>query len=292
MNSLQFRSDRWKRKLIPWIFLAPSLFATSLFLLFPFLDALRRAFVTAMGGQFVGFKNFQNVLKNPAFQLASKNTFLFTIICIPLLLALSLGLALLLNASGIKRGFMKISFLMPVSVPAASIVLIWKITFHDRGLLNGMMEGLGFSPVSWLNSSWTFWLLIGSYLWKNIGYDMVLWLAGLSAISPELYEAADVDGAGPFQKLFYITLPGLKPICFTVSVLSLLNSFKVFREAYLLVGDYPDSESVYLLQHLFNNWFLTLDIDRMCAASTLLALCMLAAIQLLRRLFREKEESA
>ena len=104
-----------------------------------------------------------------------------------------------------------------------------------------------------------FWVLVFTYVWKNAGYDMILWLAGLDGISADLYEAASVDGANAWQKFFYITLPNLLPTLTLVSVLSLLNSFKAFREAFLVGGNYPH-ESMYLLQHLFNNWFLSLDL--------------------------------
>ena len=105
-----------------------------------------------------------------------------------------------------------------------------------------------------MNSSAAFWVLVVSYLWKNMGYDIILWSAGLAAIPENLYEAAKVDGAGSLDCFFRITLPNLMPVFYTITVLSFLNSFKVFREAYLVAGDYPH-DSMYLLQHVFNNWF-------------------------------------
>ena len=105
-----------------------------------------------------------------------------------------------------------------------------------------------------MNTDFAFWILVFSYIWKNLGYNIVLWLAGLSCISESIYEAARVDGASEWKCFTKITLPNLKTTLYTVSVLSLLNSFKVFREAYLIGGDYPD-KSMYVLQHLFNNWF-------------------------------------
>ena len=129
-----------------------------------------------------------------------------------------------------------------------------------------------------------FWVLIGTYVWKNAGYDMILWMAGLDGISDSLYEAARVDGAGAWQCFWRVTLPGLLPTLFMTAVLSLLNTFKVFREAYLVGGAYPH-DSIYLLQHLFNNWFLDLDVGRLCAAAVLIAAVLLAAILLLQKLW-------
>lgn len=285
------RRTPWRRpeissKWTPWLFLLPSLLATGIFLFLPFVDVFRRSFFSAMGGKFMGLSNYVTVLNNPAFQQAAYNTARFTLICIPILLALSLVLALLLNAAGGRSGLIKTSFLLPMAIPAASVALLWKVAFSDQGVLNYFLTALGKPPVPWMASEWTFWLLIGSYLWKNTGYDMVLWLSGLSGISKDLYEAAGVDGAGPWKKLIYITLPELKPTFYTTAILSLLNSFKVFREAYLIGGDYPDT-SIYLLQHLFNNWFLNLDIDKMCSAAAMMASVVLLAIQIFRRVLRE-----
>ena len=133
-----------------------------------------------------------------------------------------------------------------------------------------------------------FGVLIFTYLWKNCGYDMILWLAGMDGISKALYEAAEVDGANAFQQFRYITLPGLVPTMMMVSVLSLLNTFKVFREAYLVAGRYPH-DSIYLLQHLFNNWFLDLDLGRLTAGAVLMAAVLLVLILLLQKLLERRD---
>lgn len=272
-----------------WIFLLPSLAGVSGFVLIPFLDAFRRSFFGAMNGQFVGFKNYAAVFENQAFQLAAGNTLRFVAICIPALVVTSLLLAVMVSALKEKSGLYKTSFLIPMAIPVASIALLWKAFFHQNGLLNRTVVALGGATVDWMNTDWAFVLLVLSYLWKNTGYDMVLWTAGLSGISPSLYEAAQVDGAGAVSRFFRITLPQLMPTLFTITVLSLLNSFKVFREAYLIAGDYPHS-SIYMLQHLFNNWFVTLDIDKLCAAATLLAGAVFALILLLQRLWARGKE--
>ena len=135
-----------------------------------------------------------------------------------------------------------------------------------------------------MNSGYAFWILVFSYIWKNLGYDIVLWIAGLSGISENIYEAARVDGAGEWKCFISITLPNLLPSLFTISVLSLLNSFKVFREAYLVAGNYPH-ESIYLMQHLFNNWFLDLDLDKMAAAAVINGIAIFMLILLLKRVW-------
>lgn len=273
----------------PWIFLLPSLLMVSVLVLVPFCDVLRRSFFSAMGGQFVGFRNYMDVFQNEAFQRAAGNTAKFTLICIPVLLLFSLLLALLVDALKEKRGIFKTSFLIPMSIPVASVVLLWKVIFHENGLLNHLLGSVGLETVHWLNSESAMTVLMVTYIWKNAGYDMVLWLSGITAISPSLYESASLDGAGALRCFFRITLPNLMPTLFTAAVLSLLNSFKVFREAYLISGSYPH-ESIYMLQHLFNNWFTRLDIDKMCAGAVLMALVVMALIGFLQMIWGRGEE--
>ena len=135
-----------------------------------------------------------------------------------------------------------------------------------------------------MNTGASFAVLVFSYIWKNLGYTMILWLAGLASVPQSVYEAAEMDGAKKSVQFFKITLPLIRPMIFTIVVLSFLNSFKVFREAYLVAGNYPQ-EDIYLLQHLFNNWFLSLSVDKMAAASVLLAGVIGGFVLILQRLW-------
>jgi len=268
-------------------FVIPSLLGVLVFVLIPFADVVRRSFATTMGGESVGFTNYQTIFQNSAFVLAATNTIKFMLVCLPLLLCLSLGLALILYAIGEKAGIFKTAFLIPMAVPVASIVLLWRVLFADQGLANNWLTSLGGEAIPWMDSNSAFWVLVGSYLWKNIGYDVVLWLAGLAGINESLFEAAKVDGAGNFRTFWQITLPNLLPSMYTILVLSLINAFKVFREAYLVAGDYPHN-SIYLLQHLFNNWFRELSMDKLSAAAVVTALVILVVILVLRHAFEEE----
>ena len=273
----------WKERIVPWLFLAPSLFVVSVMVLLPLLDAFRRSFFLAVSSRFVGLQNYISVLGNSAFKLAAGNTAKFIAVCMPLLLVISLSVALMLTAFQEKQGIFKTSFLVPMAIPVASIVLLWRVIFHRNGLLNGILAPWDAAPVDWIGSAASFGVLVFAYLWKNFGYDMVLWLSGISAINPALYEAAQIDGAGSIKRFVKITLPNLMPTLFTVTVLSLLNSFKVFREAYLIAGSYPD-DSIYMLQHLFNNWFSNLDVDKMCAGAVMMASLVFILIMILQKI--------
>lgn len=253
-----------------YCFLLPSLLGTMIFVLLPFMDVIRRSFFQAVGGKFAGLRNYQEVLTNAAFQEALWHTVKFLGVCLPILLILSFGLAASIYHLSEERKWLESVFLLPMAIPAASIVVFWKILFHDNGMLNQILEWFHLRGRDWMNTGSAFGVLVGSYIWKNLGYDMVLWLAGLAAISHEQYEAAKVSGAKNFQIFRYITLPQMKTSAVMIGVLSFINAFRVFREAYLIAGEYPHS-SIYMLQHLFYNWFTKLDIQKMSAAAVMMA---------------------
>lgn len=268
-----------------YLLLLPSLLGTAVFVLLPFLDVFRRSFFQATGGAFVGFANYKQVLENEAFLQALSNTLHFLAVCLPLLLSLSFILAVLICSLPFIRSFFEAAFLLPMAIPVASVVVFWRLLFHSSGLLNQFLDHFGLSGGDWMHTEAAFGVLVFSYIWKNLGYDMILWVAGLSQIPKEQYEAARVSGAGEIRCFFFITLPQMKGAVLMIGVLSFVNAFRVFREAYLIAGDYPHS-SIYMLQHLFNNWFTRLDIQKMSAA----AVMMSALISLLLFLLKRWEE--
>ena len=271
------------------LFILPSFAGVCVFWLLPYVDVIRRSFLGAVNGVFTGFMNYQMIFSNQAFLLAGKNTLRFFGICIPLLVVLSLAAAVLLNGLGKnQKQLMKTAFLLPMAIPVASVAILWKVLFNGQGFLNHFLEMLSLKSIDWLNTKATFWVLVISYIWRNLGYDIVLWMAGLSGIPTQIYEAAQVDGAGEWKIFCKITFPSLLPSLYTISVLSFLNSFKVFREAYLVAGDYPN-ESMYLLQHLFNNWFRDLSFDKLSAGAVLVAAVILGLILLLQRIWNWEE---
>ena len=269
-------------------FLAPSLVGILIFFLVPFVNTVRRSFYDVRGVNFIGLESYISVINNPAFRLAAVNTARFVAICIPLLMLISLGTALLLRAIKPFGRIFKTTLLLPMAIPVASIVLLWQVLFNYTGLINSVLLNFGISPTDFMNTSSAFWVLVFTYVWRNTGYNMILWLAGLDSIPDTLYEAARVDGASAFQCFRFVTLPCLLPTIGVVSILSLLNSFRVFREAYLVAGAYPH-DSMYLLQHLFNNWFRNLDISRLSAAATMLGAALLVIILLMRGFLDEKD---
>ena len=273
-----------------FLFMAPSLVGVMIFVLLPFLDVFGRSFQTVVTSRFVGFQNYRTIFTNQAFQLAVKNTFRFTLVCIPLLVII--GLMIALPVSKMKSaGTIKSLYLFPLAMPTATIVIVWKVVFYRQGFLNLLLTRLGEWTGLWgevykdyLGTGASFWVLVFSYIWKNAGYTIVLWLAGILGISNELLEAARVDGASERQCFFRVVLPNLKGSLYTIVILSFLNSFKIYREAYLVAGSYPE-QGMYLLQHLFNNWFVNLDFDKMAAATVCVSGFLFIVIMLLQRLW-------
>lgn len=287
---------KWKQSMAAAGFLLPSLAGVTVFYLLPLADVVRRSFTTAVTEEFTGFDNYRTVFQNEAFLLAAKNTAKFALCCLPILIVSGLLVALLITGSASRKGF-QTCYLLPMAVPAATVALVWQIIFDRSGLLNGALSGIASAlsgkktvvSIDYMETDAAFWVLVASYVWKNLGYTVTLWAAGLLGIPYQLKEAARVDGAGRGQIFFKIALPQLKPTLYTITVLSFLNSFKAFREVYLAAGSYPH-ESIYLLQHLFNNWYVDLALDKMAAAAVVTGAVLLLAILVWQRLWEENRE--
>lgn len=277
-----------------FLFLAPSLLGVVIFVVLPFLDVFKRSFTTAVTGQFRGIENYKIIFTNQAFHLAVKNTLYFTAVCIPLLVIT--GFLIALPLSRLKSaGTIKSLYLFPLAMPVATIVMVWKMLFYKQGIFNLALTSLGEWTGLWgeihtdyLGTGAAFWVLVCSYIWKNTGYTIVLWLAGILGIPTEILDAARVDGAGNFQRVWYVVLPNLKGSLYTIVILSFLNSFKIYREAYLVAGSYPH-QSIYLLQHSFNNWFVNLEFDKMAAAAICTGGFLFVVIILLQRVWDKNE---
>ena len=228
-------------------FLIPGLAGFLIFFFIPFLSSLGYAF--ADGG-----KPILETLNNEAFLQAMGNTLKFMLICVPLNLVLPLLVGVAVKSLGDKSRIFQMAYISPLVVPVASVALFWQILFSKGGSINQMLSFLGLGNTDFLNSGWAIVVIALITVWKNLGYMMVLYIAGLSEIPQSYYESASMDGAGGIYQFFKITLPCLRPTIFLVFVMSFVNCFKVFREIYLIAGAYPHS-SIYMLQHFINNMF-------------------------------------
>jgi len=262
-------------------FLAPSVIGFSIFYLIPFGQSVLNSFQDRLGGSFT-LSNYEALFRSSSFQQAAYNTLWFTAISVPILVVVSLLLALLLNQRVFFRNWLRTAYVLPLVVPVASIVLIWQILFDWNGALNAVMEHFGYARQDWMKSDWAVYVIMLVYVWKNIGYNVILFLAGLQNIPDQYYEIANLEGAGPIRKLFGITLTYLTPTTFLVVLMSVLNSFKVFRETFLVAGAYPH-DRIYMMQHYMNNMFLSLDIHKVSSAAVLMALSIMVLMLVLFR---------
>ena len=262
-------------------FLSPSVTGVAVFFILPFLVVVYYSVIRSpMNPEFVFVDNFLAVLQNSSFRTAARNTAMFSAIAVPLAVVLSLVLALMLECRIPCKSLLRTFFLSPMMVPVASVVLIWQVVFHYRGTLNVTLAHFGVDPVDWLNSPYCLLVIVALFLWKNLGYNMILFMAALNNIPKELLEVADVEGASAAHKFFNIKLRYLSPTVLFVAILSIINSFKVFREIFLLTGNYPYT-GLYMMQHFMNNVFEQPDYQKMASAAVLLAAVMVALIALL-----------
>ena len=262
-------------------FLSPSLLGVCVFFILPFFVV---AYYSVTAGtevrKLVGLQNFVRLFQNTAFRLAARNTLVFSLTAVPLAVVLSLALAKMLEARIPGRAWFRSFFLSPVMVPVASVVLIWQVLFSYNGTLSAFLQGFGADKIDWLKSEYCTLAVTALFLWRNLGYNMILFMAGLSAVPRELLEAACVDGASEARQFFAIQLRYLSPTILFVTILSLVSSFKIFREVYLLAGDYP-YEGLYTLQHFMNNAFRFLDYQKLSAAAVVMAAVMILLLAVL-----------
>jgi len=254
----------------------PSILGLLVFFIVPFIMSAHMAMLdNPIGNNFVGLFHFIATLENPAFRLAVFNTIDFVTLSVPLNMAFALFIALMLRrVGGFGKTVLGAFFVLPLVVPSGSIVHFWQSLFGLNGFLNGLFFH---EPINWLNTEYTLFIIVFIFLWKNVGFNIVLYLAGLNLIPKEFYENAAIDGAGKLRQFFSITLVYLMPTTFIVFLLSIIQSFQAFREIFLLTGAYPH-RSVYMLQHYLNNMFTALDYQRLSAAAYILTFAIVVLV--------------
>lgn len=283
----------WRDKAFPMACIAPSFVGVMIFFLVPFAVVLFYSVIdNPFNKEFVMFDNFVSLMKNSSFRKAALNTLMFSMTSVPLAVILGLGLALLLDAKIPLVSQFRASFLCPMMVPVASVVLIWQVIFHYNGSLNDFLSKFGVDKIDWFKSDKAMIVVALLFLWKNLGYNMILFLSALGSVSKDQLEVATLEGASGWYKFVHIKLRHLSPTILFVAILSLINSFKVFREVYLLTGDHP-YDTVYMLQHFMNNMFRRLDYQKLSAAAIIMSIVViviLAALFFIESKFGEDTE--
>lgn len=269
------------KKKIVWLLLLPGMAGLILFYVAPFIGGIYYSLLDGtFQNNFVGLDNYRRVMQNSMFQLGLKNTWELSILCAPVIWLLSFLLAAMLKMLKERSTVFRNILLLPYLMPSSAMLLIWLTMFDYGGVINRLVVALGLERVVWLDGVALRVPVVLLYIWKNLGFSVVLFASALSAVHPSLYEYASLEGAGWFTQAFRITLPQILPTAFLVFVLSWVNAFKIFKEVYFISGAYP-SDAIYTLQHFMNNKYAKLDYQDVTSAAYIFAVGVMALFALM-----------
>ena len=268
-----------KRLVLP--FLLPGLIGILMFYVAPFFGGIWYSLTDgSFENAFVGFENYVKVWQNTMFQMGLKNTMELSLICAPSLFLLSFLLSLILNRIRPAGGFFRSSALLPYLMPSSAVLIIWLLWFDYGGPVNHLITALGGQRIAWLQGAELRVPVVLMFLWKNLGFCIIIFLAALQAIPVSLYEYAELEGASFMRQAFSITLPLIVPSAFLVFILSWVNAFRIFKEVYFIGGAYPD-EALYTLQNYMNNMYGKLNYQNVTTAAYSFAVIVFALFGLL-----------
>lgn len=281
-----------------WLFLTPALGLISLFFFLPVLASFLLSFtdfdIYAIADlsnvRLVGMRNYTRLIDSPIFWIALKNTFYFVLVGGPLTMAVSLGAALLVNARLVRfRGFFRTLYFAPFVTTLVAVAIVWRYLYHRQyGLINHALGAVGIPPVDWLGDpSWAMPAIILLAVWKNFGYNMLIFIAGLQAIPQELYEAAYLDGAGPWRRFRHVTLPMLGPTLLFVGLITMIGFFQLFAEPYVMTQGGPLQSTTSMVLLMYEEGFRWWRMGYAAAVAFVLFLVILAFMLVQRRLQRE-----
>ncbi len=280
-----------------WAMTAPALTAIILFFVFPALASLVLSFtdfdIYALADldnlRFIGFDNYQRLLTNPLFWQAMRNTLWFVVLGVPLIIALSLGAALLVHAKTVRwRAVWRVALFAPFVTTLVATAVVWNYLLHTRyGLINYGLGFLGVEPVDWLgNPSTALPAILLFVAWKSFGYNMIIFLAALQTVSKDLTDAARVDGAGPWMRFRHVTLPAIAPTVLLVGILTVAGMFQLFAEPYVMTQGGPAKSTVTVLYFMFEEGFKWWNLGSGAAVAFILFLCIFAVTLVQMKLAR------
>jgi len=282
-----------------WLFLAPALALIGVFFFLPVAAALLLsltdfdiyAVASSENTRFVGLHNYVQLLKTPLFWSSLKNTFYFALVGGPLTIAVSLGAALLVNSKLVRwRSFFRTIYFTPFVTTLVAVAIVWRYLYHTRyGLLNYALGALGVGPIDWLGDPhWAMPAIILMAVWKNFGYNMLIFIAGLQSIPDELYDAANVDGAGPVRQFLNVTLPMLGPTLLFVGVITMIGYFQLFAEPYVMTQGGPLRSTTSVVLYMYEEGFRWWRMGYAAAIAFVLFIVILIATLVQFRIQRER----
>ncbi len=249
-----------------YFFLAPAVGAIFVFFFIPVIAAFLISFtdfdIYTLGDfstlRFVGLDNYLTLFKDDLFWTALKNTFYFVIVAGPLSIMISLGAALILNTKLVRfKAIFRLSYFIPVVTTLVAVAIVWRFIYHHNfGIMNYFIGFFGINPIDWLGDPfWAMPSIILMAVWKNFGYNMIIFIAGLQNIPEELYEAANIEGANEWQKFKFITIPMLAPTTIFISIITMIGFFQLFAEPYVMTQGGPLNSTLSIVQYMYQEGF-------------------------------------
>jgi multiple sugar transport system permease protein len=283
-----------------WLFVTPALMVLGLFFLLPVIAALilsvtdydLYALADIRNLRFVALQNYWALLQRPLFWSALGHTVYFVVVGVPLSLMASLGSALLLNSPLARfKPFFRTALFAPVVTTVVAVAVIWRYLFNTKyGLINYVLDSIGMPTVDWLGDPhWAMPTIILFAVWKNFGYNMIIFMAGLQAIPGDLYEAARIDGASAWAQFRHITLPMLKPTMVMVSILTVSGYFQLFAEPYVMTEGGPLQSTTSVLYLMYEEGFKWWNLGSASAVAFILFVIMFAVTAVMLRLSKQGE---
>lgn len=267
--------------LIPYAFLAPAMILLGLTVLWPALQAFHLSFTRfdfdlTQPPVWVGLDNFQRLLGDRTFWLTLRNTLLYLVIVVPILALGPLPLAILVNKRLRGIRWFRVAYYIPVVVSMVVAGIAWRWLYAETGLFNQFLGSVGIGAIPWLTSpNWALYSVMAVTVWKGLGYYTVIYLAGLQGISPELYEAAAIDGSDGWKRHWDITLPLMRPYLFLVAVISAISATKVFEEVFVMTQGGPRNSSKTVVYYVYEQAFQNLEVSYACAVGLVMFLVIL-----------------
>lgn len=277
-----------------WVFLAPALVLLVVFVLYPIANLFFLSFTqgsfTRLGIRWVGLNNYWRLLVTPDFWQVIANTVYFTLATVIPSIVIPLGLAVLLDRSFALRGLLRTAYFLPSITSLVAVGLGFRWLFQGDGPVNAALGAIGIEPIPWLSSTtWAMPVLILLSVWKQLGFNLVVFLAGLQAIPASRYEAAELDGAGVWQKFWHITLPGLQPTLVFAAVTTAIFTLRSFEQVYVITGGGPLNSTNLLVYYIYDQAFAQFDFGYAAAAATILLIVTLVLVYFQLRVSRESD---
>jgi len=285
-----------KKDLVGWVIMLPAIILFAFYVWQPLLNSVRLSLYETKGYdliKFIGFENYRAVLLNPNFMAAFQNTFKYIIVSLLIGFIVPIIIAVLISETIHFKGLFRVGVYFPNMIPGMATVILWTyfLSPGEVGVLNIILSKFGVEPLVWLNNSaWTIPLIVITMTWKSAGATALIYMAAISGISPDLYEAATIDGAGILKRIQHISIPSIFSLGKTLLILQIISVFQILYEPLVMTGGGPNNASISIMQLVYNYAFRDFHFSEAAALSVMVCLILVFLSGLYMYLTRDKEE--